>query len=390
MEKFSSRQRLAVGLAVLVAGLASFVSALPGWAQTTTTSGDTTPPSVPTNVSATPLSSSTIQIFWLESTDNVGVSRYWIYRNGYTEPVGLLFSTGYSGYYNATNNDLFPGTTYTYTVVAQDIAGNLSPQSASVSATTLSGTTSSDTTPPSVPTNVSVTPISTYSIQISWLESTDNVGVSRYWVYRNGYTEPVAFLFSTGYGGYYNVTTNDLSPGTSYSYTVAAQDTAGNLSPQSASVSATTLVAVTNNSTSTTTQTTTTPAPSSVPVSTPPSQTPVVVSPVISTPTYKLCPDGTKTPEGTACPVKTEDAITTCLNKNGKWCLDKAGGTGYCMAQGDCRSVVEVKGVPTVATTTPLDDKQTKLVEAKKKEYSRNLDTLEKTFKRLEDQASLA
>lgn len=107
--------------------------------------------------------------------------------------------------------------------------------------------------------------------------------------------------------------------------------------------------------------------------------------------TFKTCPDGSKVETTVTCPVKTEDPATTCLSKGGKWCLDKAGGTGYCAAQGVCGLVVEnTVEQKTIEQTLGLDQKQIKLVEAKKKEYLRSLDTLEKTIKRFDDQQSLA
>lgn len=101
---------------------------------------------------------------------------------------------------------------------------------------------------------------------------------------------------------------------------------------------------------------------------------------------YKVCPDGSKVETTVICPEKTEDSVSACLNKKGVWCLDKAGGSGYCALQGGCSTVLpEEKEKQEV-----LDARQTKLAETMKKDYARNLDTLEKTFKRLGDQASLA
>ncbi|MEK7131760.1 MAG: hypothetical protein AAB797_03460, partial [Patescibacteria group bacterium] len=100
--------------------------------------------------------------------------------------------------------------------------------------------------------------------------------------------------------------------------------------------------------------------------------------------TYKTCPNGSQVESTVACPEKTDDSVSACLNKKGVWCLDKTGGNGYCAIGGGCKTdLPEEKELV-------LDAKQTKVVESMKKDYARNLDTLEKTFKRLEDQASLA
>jgi len=97
-------------------------------------SSDTTPPSVPTNLSATAVSSSQINLAWSASTDNIGVTGYNVYRGGI--PIATVAGTSYQ---NTTG--LSPSTIYTYTVAAYDAAGNTSTQSASTSATTPPGGT---------------------------------------------------------------------------------------------------------------------------------------------------------------------------------------------------------------------------------------------------------
>jgi chitodextrinase len=93
---------------------------------------DTTPPSVPAGLSASPTSSSSITLSWSASTDNVAVTGYRIARAGVV--VGTSAAT------NFTNPGLSAGTSYTYTVAAFDAAGNVSGFSASASATTSTNT----------------------------------------------------------------------------------------------------------------------------------------------------------------------------------------------------------------------------------------------------------
>ncbi|MCI0528432.1 MAG: fibronectin type III domain-containing protein, partial [Nitrospira sp.] len=131
---------------------------------------DTTPPSTPTNLQASVVSSSQINLSWAASTDNVGVVGYKIYRGG--TQIATSQTTSY------LNTGLSPSTTYSYTVAAYDAAGNTSAQSASVSAITPAGT--SDTTPPSIPQNLIATAVSSSQINLSWNASTDNVGVAGY------------------------------------------------------------------------------------------------------------------------------------------------------------------------------------------------------------------
>jgi len=51
-------------------------------ASDTFTYADTVPPTVPTNLTATAISSTQINLAWTASTDNVGVTGYQIFRNG--------------------------------------------------------------------------------------------------------------------------------------------------------------------------------------------------------------------------------------------------------------------------------------------------------------------
>ena len=101
---------------------------------------DTTPPTVPTGLSATAISTSAINVGWASSTDDVGVTGYRVFRDG--TAVATPASTAFQ------DTGLVPGTTYTYTVSALDAAGNESAKSAGASATTQGPPP--DTIPPSV------------------------------------------------------------------------------------------------------------------------------------------------------------------------------------------------------------------------------------------------
>src|SRR5206468_1529295 len=97
---------------------------------TGTAQADTTPPSVPTGLTATAISSSQIALVWSPSTDNIAVSGYKVFRNGALS--GTVSST--TGYQDA---GLSPATTYAYAVAAFDAAGNTSAPSSPASATTM-------------------------------------------------------------------------------------------------------------------------------------------------------------------------------------------------------------------------------------------------------------
>ena len=86
-------------------------------------------PTIPQNLAATALSSSSIGLTWNASTDNVGVAGYEVYRGA--SKVASPATTNY------TDTGLAASTAYSYTVKARDATGNVSAASASAGATTL-------------------------------------------------------------------------------------------------------------------------------------------------------------------------------------------------------------------------------------------------------------
>ncbi len=93
--------------------------------------GDTQPPTVPANLTASAVSSSQINLSWSASSDNVGVTGYALYRNN-------AFLKNVSGT-STSDTGLAASTSYGYFVKALDAAGNTSGNSATVTATTQSG-----------------------------------------------------------------------------------------------------------------------------------------------------------------------------------------------------------------------------------------------------------
>lgn len=96
----------------------------------------------------------------------------------------------------------------------------------------LQGGGGNDTAAPTAPANVTVSSVTSSSVTLSWQASTDNVGVTGYDVYQG--TALAASVTGT------SATIAGLSPNTTYSFKVIAKDAAGNLSPASVSVTATT------------------------------------------------------------------------------------------------------------------------------------------------------
>lgn len=101
-------------------------------------------------------------------------------------------------------------------------------------AQTGAGGGSGDTSPPSTPTGLHATNVTASSVTLGWTASTDNVGVSGYDIRANG------TVVATVAGTATSATVGNLSPATSYTFTVTARDAARNASPASAPLSVTT------------------------------------------------------------------------------------------------------------------------------------------------------
>jgi chitodextrinase len=196
---------------------------------------DTQPPTNPSNLTATAVSTSQINLSWTASTDNVGVTGYLVEScsgAGCTTFSQIATVTGTT----FNNTALAASTPYSYRVRATDAAGNLSGYSSVASATTLAP----DTQPPTSPSNLTATAVSTSQINLSWTASTDNVGVTGYLVERctgAGCTtfSQIAAVTGTSFNN------TGLAASTPYSYRVRATDAAGNLSGYSNVAGATTL-----------------------------------------------------------------------------------------------------------------------------------------------------
>ena len=245
---------------------------------------DTSPPSVPTGVTAVVVAYNRIDVSWDASTDTggSGVDSYKI-MNGST-----LLATVSSPSVSFSHTGLTAGTTVDYRIRAVDGAGNISALSPVVTATTssingatlysnncagchdplavstkkdktynqitnaiatkpqmshLSSLTVAEKTAiaaalasppdmaiPSTPTSLAGAPQSATSISLTWGASTDNVGVVKYRLYRNNVvvkdvTAPGTATTDTG-----------LTASTAYTYKVSALDAADNESQKSAAL----------------------------------------------------------------------------------------------------------------------------------------------------------
>ena len=182
---------------------------------------DSTAPSQPGTPVLTVQSSSSIKLDWTPSTDDVGVAYYKIYRSTGTGTTPAYYTTVTAS--TLTNTGLAGNTQYNYQVEAYDGSGKFSAKSTVASATT----TSSDTTPPSVPAGLSATALSSLRMALAWTASIDAGGVASYEVSRatvsvGPWTTLSAAATTTSF------TDAGLAPDVRYWYRVRAKDTSNN------------------------------------------------------------------------------------------------------------------------------------------------------------------
>jgi YD repeat-containing protein len=198
---------------------------------------DTKAPTMPSSVTATVVSSTRIDVSWSASTDGgaSGLAGYKVERclgascTNFTQ-VGTPSVSPYQ------NSGLAANSTYRYRLRANDNAGNNSPYSAIVSATTLL-----DTAAPSVPGNFIATVASSTQINLSWNASTDTggSGLAGYKVERCQGAACTNFSQVRQQSGV-TWSNTGLAASTTYRYRVRGYDNGGNNSGYSTIVDAAT------------------------------------------------------------------------------------------------------------------------------------------------------
>ncbi|MDD2798560.1 MAG: fibronectin type III domain-containing protein [Bacteroidales bacterium] len=184
-----------------------------GWKNGYTPYIDKQAPSQPTELIFTLATLNSITLSWNASTDNVSVISYDVYKDG-------VFYINTTSTWTSVLN-LKQNTSYSFTVVARDAAGNKSIESAKL----IVKTANIDTQPPTQPSVLSSIKVAANSVTLQWNPSTDDTGVVSYDVYKNGV--------------FYKMTTSELIevtgllPNTTYSFTVIARDAFGHNSLES-------------------------------------------------------------------------------------------------------------------------------------------------------------
>ncbi|MFI9123612.1 fibronectin type III domain-containing protein [Streptomyces bikiniensis] len=188
---------------------------------------DTSAPTAPTGVTATSGSSTTVHVMWNAATDDRAVTGYEVHLDGrkVKDLAATTLMTDVVG--------LAPATPHRFTVRARDAAGNASPPSAAVAATTLPAA-AEDRTPPTAPTGLRAAPDGSRAATLRWTPARDDTEVTAYDVYQADTRVHTVPGTTTG------TRLTGLRPGTAYAFTVRARDAAENSSPDSNTVDLTT------------------------------------------------------------------------------------------------------------------------------------------------------
>lgn len=175
---------------------------------------DTTPPSVPSGLSASGATTSSITLSWGASTDaGSGVANYELLRGG-----SLIASPTATTY---TDGGLSAATSYSYQVRAKDKAGNVSALSTALLTSTASGSCASA---PATPAGLTSPSKSSTSVNLSWNAVAAGPNCTVQYRVNQGATQ-------VSQGAATSAAVASLTPDTSYTFTVNAFNQAGSSQP---------------------------------------------------------------------------------------------------------------------------------------------------------------
>ena len=182
---------------------------------------DASAPSAPSDLHQSSRSATGAGVAWTDSTDNVAVAGYTVYRDGV--PIASTQQAA------AWVDDLVCSSSHSISVDAYDAAGNRSARSTAI----VSTSTCADTSPPSAPRDLVVSGATDSAFSVTWAPSVDDSGVAEYRVSLNDVVARTTTSTTASFTG--------LACGHSYAVDIVAADAAGNLSSR-ARVAASTAV----------------------------------------------------------------------------------------------------------------------------------------------------
>jgi glucose/arabinose dehydrogenase len=179
--------------------------------------GDQPPsaPGAPVQLAVTPTSAT---IRWAPATDDHGIAQYLVFRDGQN------CATVDGNTLEATCTGLNPNFTYGFYVNAKDTAGQVGPPSPTTPITT----PKIENNPPTAPTDVHPTDVTTTCVSLAWTAAHDDTAVASYNIYTSDQTDPRGTSATT------SAQICGLTPDHPYEFTVTAVDTSKNEGPRSA------------------------------------------------------------------------------------------------------------------------------------------------------------
>ena len=188
------------------------------------------PPSAPV-LQATAIGPSQVQLTWSKPTSSGYCCSYSFSMNGSPLTQNINNAAAPAGYMSVIIRHLPPNTNNTFTVTAVDYNGKTSTSNAASAQTW----PSSDSTPPSAPTNLHVVTLDTGGGEawLGWSQSTDDTDAQNnieYEIYVNGVLSPLPVSSGVDFDFVYTL------PPCENTFTIKAVDKTGNSSPVSNSI----------------------------------------------------------------------------------------------------------------------------------------------------------
>ena len=193
---------------------------------------DIQPPTVP-NITAKVQGQNNIILAWTASIDNVGVAGYEIYN----ADTGISINNTTGTTWTVTGAKC--NASHNYYVKAYDMAGNKSSNSNIISIVS-KPCLINDAQSPTKPIGIAAISTNCHDIKLTWIASTDNVGVAGYDIYNAIDNKIITTANTTSYSF------NNLLSNTDYNYYIKAHDQTGNYSDKSDNITAKTIACTTS------------------------------------------------------------------------------------------------------------------------------------------------
>lgn len=184
------------------------------------------PPAKPTNLRVVQVSDTSMTLAWDQSQDDGRVVNYEVYFDDNPTPI-LTSQHQWTQKLNRTIG-MVPGSSHTFRVRTEDMSGNASEFSETLTARFAGG----DTTPPTTPRNLRVASNTAKGVELAWDASDDQSAIT-YRVLGRGISwetrEPRILIAA-------NDPVAGTTPGSTHSFRVSAGDPYQNVSPISAPI----------------------------------------------------------------------------------------------------------------------------------------------------------